>query len=56
MIKRNQKNMRKYDKRISHINNKIHVIYISSNNVRHPLDKTYDFVKKCGSVYCEVRN
>ena len=42
MIKKwNQKNMKEYDKRKSHINNKLHIIYISSNNVRHPVTKTY---------------
>jgi len=32
--------MKEYDKGESHINNKIHVIYVSSNNVRHPIAKT----------------
>jgi len=32
--------MKEYDKRKSHIYSKIHVIYISSNNVRHPVAKT----------------
>ena len=39
MIK-NQKNMKEYDKRKSHTSSKLRVIYISSNNVRHPLTKT----------------
>ena len=41
MIKKNQKNMKEYDKQNSHISSKIHVIYISSNNVRHPVAKTF---------------
>ena len=39
MIKKNQKNTKEYDKRKSHISCKIHVISISSNNVRHPVAK-----------------
>ena len=41
MIKKNQKNMKEYDKRNSHISSKTHVIYISSNNIRHPVSKTF---------------
>ena len=42
MIKRKiQKNMKEYDKRKSYISNKIHVIYISSNNVRHAVAKIF---------------
>jgi len=33
--------MKKYDKSKSHIGSKIHVIYISSNNIRHPAVKTF---------------
>jgi len=33
--------MKEYDQRKSHENSKIHVIYISSNNVRHPVAKTF---------------
>jgi len=33
--------MKEYDKRKSHKSSKIHVIYISSNNVRHPVTKTF---------------
>jgi len=29
--------MKEYDKRKSHISSKLHMIYISSNNVRHPV-------------------
>ena len=41
MKKRNQKNMKEYDKRKSHIRNKLHTICISSNNGRHPVTKTF---------------
>ena len=41
MIKQNPKNMRECDKRKSHTSSKIHMIYISSNNVRHPVTKTF---------------
>jgi len=32
--------MNEYDKRKSHIRSKIHVVYVSSNNVRHHFPKT----------------
>ena len=35
------KNMKECDKRKSHIRSKLHMIYISSNSVRHPLTKTF---------------
>ena len=42
MIKKwNQNNMKGSDKRKSHISSKLHMIYISSNNVRHPVTKTF---------------
>jgi len=41
MIKMNQKNMKEYDKRKSHKSSKLPVIYISSNNVRHPVTKSF---------------
>jgi len=42
MIKKwNQKNMKERDKRKSHISSKLHMVYISSNNVRHPVTKTF---------------
>ena len=37
----NQKNMKECDKRNSHKSNKLNMIYISSNNVRHPVTKTF---------------
>jgi len=33
--------MKQYDKRNSHISSKLHVIYISSNNLRHLVTKTF---------------
>jgi len=33
--------MKECDKRKSHINSKVNMIYISSDNVRHPVTKTY---------------
>jgi len=33
--------MTECDKRISHIRSKIHMIYISSNNVRHRVARTF---------------
>ena len=39
MINKEQKNKKEYDKRKSHKSSKIHVIYISSNNVRYPVTK-----------------
>ena len=39
--KRKQKNMKECDKRKMHLRSKFHMIYISSNNVRHPVTKTF---------------
>jgi len=33
--------MKECDKRKSRISSKLHMIYISSNNVRHPVTKTF---------------
>jgi hypothetical protein len=33
--------MKKCDKRNGHISSKLHLIYISSNNDRHPVTKTF---------------
>jgi len=33
--------MKEYDKRKRRISSKMHVLYISSNNVRHPVAKTF---------------
>ena len=35
------KNKKEFDKRKSHISSKLHMIYISSNNVGHPVTKTF---------------
>ena len=40
-MSKNQKNMKKCDKLINHVSNKPHTIYISSNNYRHPVTKTF---------------
>jgi hypothetical protein len=37
----NKKNMKECDKRKGRISTKLHMIYISSNNVRHPVTKTF---------------
>jgi len=34
-------NMKECDKRKSHTSSKLHMIYISPNNVRHPVTKTF---------------
>ena len=39
--KKNQRNVKEYDKRKSHISSELHMIYISSNNVKHPVTKTF---------------
>jgi hypothetical protein len=39
--KQNQSNMKKYDKRNSHTSSKLHMIYRSSNNDRHPVTRTF---------------
>ena len=36
-----RKNMKISDKHNSHVSSKIHMIYISSNNNRHPVSKTF---------------
>ena len=38
--KKNQRNKQECNKRNSHISSKLHMIYISSNNDRHPVTKT----------------
>ena len=37
----NQNNTKECDKRKNHISSKFHMIYIPSNNVRHPVTKTF---------------
>ena len=41
MKKMKPKNMRECDKGNSHISSKLHMICISSNNVRYPVTKTF---------------
>ena len=41
MIKKNQTEMKEYDKRKSHTSSKLHIIYTSSSNVRHRVTKTF---------------
>ena len=42
MIKKwNHENLNECDKRKSHISSKLHMVYVSSNNVRHPATKTF---------------
>jgi len=42
MIKKcNRNNMKECDKRNSHISSRLHMISISSNNVRHPVTKIF---------------
>ena len=45
----NQKNMKECDKMKSHISIKLHTICISSDNVRHPVTKT--FVWRNSKIY-----
>jgi len=33
--------MKECDKRKNHVSSKLHMIYISSNNVKHPVTKTF---------------
>jgi len=33
--------MKEYDKRKSHTSSKLHVLHVSSNNVRHPVTRTF---------------
>jgi len=51
MIKRNQKHMKECDKRKSHINSKLFIIYICSNNVRHPVPKTFTTLRYTSPNY-----
>jgi hypothetical protein len=39
--KLNQKNVKECDKRKSHTSSKLRMIYISSNDVRHPVTKPF---------------
>jgi hypothetical protein len=46
----NQKNMKECDKGKSNTSSKLHMIYISSNNIRHPVTKTFT------TLYCTSSN
>jgi len=46
--------MKQYDKRKSHISSKLHMIYISSNNVRHPVTKTFTTLHYTSSNYTSL--
>jgi len=47
-----KKNMKEYGKRKSHISSKLHVIYISSNNVRYPVTKTFIILQWRTQEFC----
>jgi len=44
--------MKEYGKRKSHTSSKIHVIYISSNNVRYPVTKTFTTLQWRTREFC----
>ena len=43
--------MKEYDKRKSHISSELHMLYLSSNNVRHPVTKTFSPLQYTSSNY-----
>ena len=47
----NQTNMKECDKQKRHISSKLHMIYICSNNVRHPVTETKE--SRCNGTYKE---
>jgi len=52
MIKKNgTKKNHECDKRKSHISSKLHMIYVSSNNVRHPVIKTFTPLHYTSPIY-----
>jgi len=51
MIKKKQKNMKECDKRKIYKCSKLHVIYISSNNVRHPVTKNFTALYYTSPIY-----
>ena len=53
MIKNNQKNMKEYDKRKNH-KSKLRVIYMSSNNVRHHVIKTFTTLHYTSPNYTSI--
>jgi hypothetical protein len=46
--------MKECDKRKSHIYSELHMIYISSNNVRHPVTKTINTLHYTTLVYTSL--
>ena len=45
------KQMKECDKQESHITIKLHMIYISSSNVRHPVTKTFTALHNTSTNY-----
>jgi len=54
MIKKNQKDMQECDKRKGQTSSKLHMIYISSNNFRHPVGNSVG--KRTPAVRYTTRN
>ena len=54
MIKNKQKNIKEYDKRKRNKSSKLHVMYISSNNVRHPVTKTFTTLQYISPNYTSL--
>ena len=54
MKKLDLKNMKECDKRKKHISRKLHMIYISSNNIRHPVTKTYTILQHTSPQYISL--
>ena len=46
-----ESNMKECDKRKSHISTKLYMIYISYNNVRHPVTKTFTTLQYASPNY-----
>jgi len=49
-----RKNVKEYDKRKSHISSKLHMICISSNNIRHPVTKTFTTLHYTSPNYTQL--
>jgi len=47
--------MKECDKRKGHISSKLHMIYLPSDNVRHPLTKTWTTVHYTSPNYTSLR-
>ena len=50
----NQKNVKECDKRKSHKSNTLYMIYRSSNNVRHPVTKTFTTLQYISPNYTSL--